>query len=787
MDHDGARRLMAEGVEGRLGPAEERELALHLVTCSECKSLYEGLQHAHPALAAIAVGTPPTRAVDTAVKRATTVLRGEADPGPLGRPPATTTGGPPVGVPTPSQGSPSDTPASLTWARSTGPLIGDDAVESPGVKAPTVETGVETGVERVADEPAAKLGALVEASLVDAPSEKATGPLPRPEPPSGPPVEEEGRREPPSYSPPPLRTKPPTPAPVRRPAEPEVTSKAPEQVRAQPETVRPPREASEPPIIDPDIAPVLSERTSRSPSVDRPVETPVPPGSPVRPPPTRVSSSPIGRQAAVPPSGVAKVDEVEQLLDEDYEAARYGPAPLDDEDRRVGAGPWLAAIAVALALAVLAAVLITRGEGLFGGGGDAPGAEEVRSRVERVFTDLKSVKTTFSVRRLSLYRVGGEAQSLTYGFANGNFSGRIVYDRAEGYRQEVALRVGDRDVERAKIALKPNETRSVLGAAGDLLVENRPPLGPPDGSLRTAVGLMEEAIGVPAQLLITSDNLEVAGSTTQDGRTLYEVHVTVTPDELTRADRIDVFLDAQTFFPAIVRRSISRVNAGVLGPPDVLTDEAISTAFGDRERVTTELVELENTVVDDIILPNDLVLDVPDGSQTQTRDAGFKRITRAQLGEVPFKPLFPRSLPEGFEEQQIAITAEKRGWGPGGRYPAPDGLIHATYFDGRRTIVVTQRRIPSGPFNLEGSPLRTGGLPITVRPFERAEKRFFFGVSPEVAPHAYGFLGNIFAMVSGYASAEELVGILASLAEAPSEAPAATGSPAASPSPTTSP
>ena len=83
-DHDGARRLMAEAMEGQLGQADERELALHLVECEECKGIYEGLQQAHPALESIELGYPSTPSLDAAVHRATTVLRGEADPGPHG-------------------------------------------------------------------------------------------------------------------------------------------------------------------------------------------------------------------------------------------------------------------------------------------------------------------------------------------------------------------------------------------------------------------------------------------------------------------------------------------------------------------------------------------------------------------------------------------------------------------------------------------------------------------------------------------------------------------------------
>src|SRR5690349_16540595 len=86
MDHADARRLMAKSMDTKLSTEEERDLALHLVGCTECKELYAGLQHAHPALSSLAPGSPPADAIDRAVLRATTVLRGEADPGPVARP-----------------------------------------------------------------------------------------------------------------------------------------------------------------------------------------------------------------------------------------------------------------------------------------------------------------------------------------------------------------------------------------------------------------------------------------------------------------------------------------------------------------------------------------------------------------------------------------------------------------------------------------------------------------------------------------------------------------------------
>lgn len=757
MDHDGARRLMAEGVEGSLAPSDERELALHLVGCAECKRLYDGLHHAHPALAAIAAGPPPTRAVDTAVRRATTVLRGEADPGPLGRPPT-----PPALAPQPAEEGPEERPPERleekpeerpeerkeppAWERTTGPLLGEDAVDE--------DTSPSGSVTPLGPSKAPPVGPI------PAPAGRLEGrapaaPRPEPEAPSAP-------------------TEKPSPRPVP-PVPPSETRPDTSPRRDEPPHETPPVPADRPRAFEATLPP--------RPPAGRPPPQPragvEPTAIPTSQTPTRISSSPLD-------APISRVDEVEQLFDEDYDVGPPGPPRGPDDGRPVGAGPWLAAIAVTIALAVLAAVLLTRGQGIIGGGGDVPEAEEVTSRVSRLFADMKSLKASFSIRRLSLYRLGTAGQSLTYSFANGRYTGRIVYDRAEGYRQEVTLNVNENELERAKIVQTDDETRSLLGQGNELLVEARPPLGPPDGNLRPAMGLLESAVGAAVHALVSAESLEVVGRTNQDGRDLYEVRAAVTPDELTRADRIEYFLDAQTFLPVIIRRSISRIDAGVLGPPDVLTDDAIATAFGDRDRVTTELVELDNTVIDDIILPGDFVLEVPDGTEAQTRDRGFERVTREQAVErLPYTPLFP-SLPEGFEERLFAITAENRGWGPGGAYPAPEGVMNASYFDGKTTVVITQRNIPSGPFNLDGSPLQSGGLPITVRPFERAEKRFFYGVSPEVPPHAYGFLGNVFVMASGYAPAEELVGILASLTE-PVASPDASPVPEASPSPAASP
>ena len=95
-------------------------------------------------------------------------------------------------------------------------------------------------------------------------------------------------------------------------------------------------------------------------------------------------------------------------------------------------------------------------------------------------------------------------------------------------------------------------------------------------------------------------------------------------------------------------------------------------------------------------------------------------------------------------------------------------------------------------FDLETSPLAGAGLPVTVETVSRDGDDFFYAFSPEVPPHAYGFVGNTFVMASGYATRDQLVDMIASLSQTPSAVPGASetspvpsGSPGASASPGT--
>ncbi len=714
IDHEGARRLMAEAMEGALGIDDEKELALHLVSCDECKAIYEGLQQAHPALESIELGYPSTQSIDAAVHRATTVLRGEADPGPHGL-----TEEPPR-LP--------DTPEAPTVRIDSGGTHTDEDVFVPA--GPSTSTGPMTPVPP-SPPPGPATVPRTPAFAIDVPEAHVRPILP--DAPPEPEPEEAGPVEP--------------------------------LLRPEPEPLRPemhelPLELELPPVPVPDVP-----------------------------------REPVAVDVTPPTPAVRPRSEIESLLDEDR--ARFEPLPevgVEEEERPTGPGLWFLAIAVTAILFVLTVLLITRGPGLFGtGGGDLPSSDEVRTNVVRAVREMKSLKADFDIQKLDLYRAGREGDSLVYTFANGSFSGRVVYDRAEGYKQEFALTVRDEELERAEIVQTADETRSLVGTGNErrLLIEQNPPLGPPDGSLRPELGLLERSLSTAAALIASSDDLVVAGKTELDGRELYEVRGTVRSDDLSRADLIEADLDANNFLPVIVKRSISKGNADVLGPPSALTQEAIDTAFATNERVTTEYLELSNVTYDDIVLPNELVLDVPNGVDTQRRNSKFERLTHAEVtSELEYQPLLPRSLPDGFEEELLAnYTGEPQSWGPNKTLPKPRHVFHSEYFDGRTTIVVTQRHM-SGKFKLETPPLAGSGLPVTVERVATDDGTFSYGFSPEVPPHVYGFIGNTFVMASGYATRDQLVDVVASLDETPSAVPgAAEGSaePSGSPGATSSP
>jgi hypothetical protein len=484
-------------------------------------------------------------------------------------------------------------------------------------------------------------------------------------------------------------------------------------------------------------------------------------------------SEPIGAEPA----------DIDPYIDErEHRPAPPSPLPrprATGTRRRPGAARWLAAITATVLLAAVAGFVITRSQT---GGGNVPSPAEVRTKVDRAFTQMRSLKASFTIRRLDLYPVGRQGTSMQYSFAVGTTTGRLVYERTTGYREETTTDVNGTEIATTKVARTAAESRTLQGSGGaaKLTTVRNPPLGPPDGDFRPSLGSLDRAVGSVARLLVGATDLEVLGLKKTADRQILDVRFGVVPTEVSRADKIEVLLDARTYVPVHIRREIGRGSGRVLAPESVLQTSALQTAFGNRDRILSEDVDIADLVVDDVILPGDFVLDVPQGVPAQTRDGGFQRVTRTDLPtKLHFAPLFASVAPAGFSEQALAVFGGKPGgWGPNNSYPAPDGILQASYFDGKTTIVLTERHMPKGPFDIHGSPVAGGTLPIQTTSQVRAEKTFFYSWSPEVTPHAYGFLGDVFVMATGNASADDLIGFVSSLQQSagtPGAAPAASG------------
>jgi len=716
MDHDAARALMAAAIEGTLDDARERDLAVHLVGCAECKSLYSRLQQAEVALRGLAFSHPSTRIVDAAVVRATTVLRGEADPGPSGgvTPPAHTRAEDvdlgafdepahaPIPVPAPVPLPPPTTFAPISIEEDVAGLVDDEPR--------SVRAIFGSSDQRTADD---------EATGIDEPEAagpRVTGPFAALEAEHGDTAQ--------------WRFDDDVDSPGARPFS-TLDDELTDEDLVLPDL--PPRPGIEPPVAEERAEPIAAEPADIEATPDAP--------APARRPPA--------------PAATAR-------------------------RRRAGAGAWLAAITAAVVLALVAGFVITRSQT---GGGATPTAAQVRDRVRHTFAQLRSLKASFTIRRLDLYPVSRSGATMQFSFSDGTTTGRLVFDRAEGFREESTTDVAGSEIATTRVAQTVSDLRTLQGTGGNakLVIVRNPPLGPPDGAFHPALGSLDRAVGSVAQLIAGTSRLDVLGLRKTPDRQVVDIRLDVAPTELTRADRIDVALDARTYFPVHIRREISRSNGRVLAPESILGGAALQTAFANRDRILTEDTVISDLVVDDVILPGDFVLDVPQGASTQNTNRSFQRVPHADVAsKLHFTPLFPQSVPDGYAEQSLAVsTGTPATWGPNGAYPAPDGILDVTYFDGKTTIVVTERHMPHGAFDLHGSPLTgTTTLPIQVTPQSRAEKTFYYATSPEVAPHAYGFLGDVFVMATGYAPADELVGIVASMGQA--SAPSATA-PTASP------
>ena len=693
MDHTSAKDLASRALEQPLDADQERDLALHLVSCADCKQFYDGLHGMRSALHRLKGATVPAEVVSASVHRAGAILQGQADPGPLGR-----------AVPVP-------------------PDPGWEQEQAQAVPEP----GPDEGLEDTADD-----------AVADEPELETTAPM----------VIDVGADE-------------------------GFTHEEPRTVVVQPAAPAPP------------VVPVRSAGHVRI----RP-DGPSAPSEPPLPP--------------TPPEGA------QVIWEEDEPRPRSTRTPL----------AFLLLLISALAFGGLAIAMLAGGDDQRPEGSPLPSTDAVVRGVATAFEELDAVQAEFTIQRLSVYPVPPPADEIeptptatpsrrtaapddeddessaggrvTFSFSLATTKGRVAYEAPDRLREERVLDVPDAAPVRTTVVRTSDESRTLVIEPADRRAEVvvDPPLGPPSGRLAARLGVLEDAIAAPAAMLLGAERIEVVGQARVGSTDAVRVRFRVDPDPFTRADTIEMLLDRQTHFPLRVTRSISKADAQVLGPEQLLTPDAIDTAFGDRDRMTIERVDLTDLELNGVVLPGEFQIEVPEGVEPETTEADMQTATEEVVADQDWAVLEPDPVPDGFrKERTVVATGRPVPWGPRDRYPAPVGVVQSLYFNGRTTVVVDQRQLRRGPFDVEDSPLPGTTMPVTQRTLEAGPDRTFtYAVSPEVPPHVYGWVDDVFVVVTGYAPADDLLAFAAAM-RAPEPSPSPEGSPGGSPrtSPTGSP
>ncbi|HVL82268.1 MAG TPA: hypothetical protein VM840_11835, partial [Actinomycetota bacterium] len=471
------------------------------------------------------------------------------------------------------------------------------------------------------------------------------------------------------------------------------------------------------------------------------------------------------------------------------------PTPARQSSKKPAALVGLIAAAIVIGLVALS--LLTRGGRETPAASPLPAAAVVQRGVANVFGELEVLQAEYTIGRLSVYRLPQRdtEDRATFSFSLATIEGRLVYEEPGRLRDENALQIPDTGRTRTTVVRTAEDGIRTLTVEPDdrrLDAVSGPAAGPPSGPFVPLLGTLDQAVAAPARLLVGARSVEVLGEGQIEDHRVYRVRFRVDPDPFTRADTIEMHLDAQTYFPLRVIRSIARQDAQVLGPEELLTQEAIDTAFGDRDRMTVERVDLTSVELNGVALPGEFRIEPPEDVDPETTDAGFEATTREAASEDLTWLLTPTSIPGTFREQStVAVTEDPPPWGPRERYPAPTGVVQTTYFDGMTTVVVDQRQVRRGPFEVADSPIPDTTMPLNERILPGGEGRELrYAVSPEVPPHVWGWVDDVFVVVSGYATLDELVAFAEAM-EAPEPSPTPEGSPGpsprGSPSPTGSP
>lgn len=719
IDHHEAREAASASLDGPLTKDMERELALHLVGCVECKTFYDSIHGVKSALSRLAAGDLPDELLQAAIHRSTTVLAGDADPGP----------------PDDLEARHSDTgPISLPDFAAPVPVVPVEQEPLPDLSADESDPTPQEDPDESELESTRPMPAWM---MEDDPSDSEPPP-----PPSktvmvlGP----DGSR--------------PQSTPHEYPEAELPDLDVPE--RQVPAAERPPLSIGPPPLeLDIPNAPM-----AESPHVG---------GGHVRMHNPDLEGEPASTEFDPP----RRPREGDRLI--------WQPDDISEPKRRVG--PAVLALVVVLLLAGVAAFALSRNSDPTKPAPtpDLPALSAVRKGVAAAFDDLESLSTNYKISRLSVYRFKQEAGRELFSFSQATETGRVAYQAPDSLREERSLQVPDSPVLKTTTVRTPEGLR-VLDQKADgrtLKVDSSPPFGPPASTLIPRLGVLDQAVSSAVELFQAASDVKVVGETKIGTQRGIKVKFGVRPDEFTRADSIEMVLDHDSYMPLRITRSIARADAQVLGEPTILTASKIDEAFNGRKRLATEVVELDRVDVNGTgVLPADFTLEVPTDVTPTAVTSGFKEIGKDDT-KLKAITLTPADLPAGYRTgTSIYETGKPVAWGPKNRYPGPTSTIQTLFTNGRTTIVVDQRKMAK-KVPITTSPIPGTLIPLVSREVTSASGAFTYAISPEVPPHVFGYVGDIFVTVSGYAPLDDLLKIASSLT--PAETPAPSTSPGASP------
>ena len=288
--------------------------------------------------------------------------------------------------------------------------------------------------------------------------------------------------------------------------------------------------------------------------------------------------------------------------------------------------------------------------------------------------------------------------------------------------------------------------------------------GQPDESPSDWV--LQRELGSTVRAILAQDTALTVTTTTYDGRDAWQLDTDVAPNNISGGgDHLAITVDQETGYP-------------------VRVVETVKGAFF-RELQLTELVANSGEVD-----RAEFTLEFPPGVEVSRFDAGWKRLS--SLDQVQaltgYAPLVPSAdaLPEGFELRQISTVNKAGGTGVEGLNPLTREAVSLAYHRGLDRILVTTRlRGPIVDGREPGSspgqcteclgdsswsdPLASGegfiddpeGLTVAAGALAGSPAQLL--IRPRTTPHVWAVGESLVVTVSGDATREDLLAIIASL------------------------